>query len=513
MRFLVKKLAQKIILISVLCIGFLDKNELLAQVKVYRTNEEDVNNQKLFLEATSQKLLGKYEQAGKLFAALLQKDDKNDAAAYELSRMMEIQNKDDEAIKAAQTAVLLDKKNMWYKMLLADLYQKNNRQKDAAKVYESLAADEPGNEDFYYGWANCLEKLGDAEQAIKIYDKLEKKRGVQEDITRRKHALYLTLNNPKKATQELEKLTAAFPKEVSYLVVLADFYKQQNQAAAARATCEKILKIDPNDSYATMELARGNRAAAGNDVAYLQSLKPLFEKKEINIDVKIKELIPTAQKLIEKPDNVTASAALDLVKILEKVHSDDAKTYAVYGDLLYYNGQKSEALGKYQKAVAINRNIYSIWEQILLIYSELKDYQNLATNSAQLIELFPNQTMPYFLNGKANFELKKYSDADESLSQLLPMVGRNPKQKTDVLFLLGKSSFMQQKYDKTKDFLTKSLSIGGENMPEILENLGDAYAKLNDAENAVNFWKKAQEKGAKSANLSKKVTEKKYYDQ
>ena len=481
-----------------------------AQSKVYRISEEEATNQKLFLEATSQKLLGKYEKAAQLFAELLKKDDTNAAAAYELARMMEVQNKDSEALKAAQTAVALDKKNVWYKMLLADLYQKKNQHAEAAKIYELLAADEPNNEDYYYGWANCLEQLGDAQRAIKIYDQLEKRRGVGEDLSRRKHALYLTLKNTKKATEELEKLTVAFPSNVIYLRVLADFYQQQNDTSNVRAVCERILRASPNDAYATMTLARGNRAVATNEVAYLQSLRPLFEKKEMGIDVKIKELIPTAQKLLKNPDNVTSEAAINLVKILERVHPDEAKIYALYGDLLFANNEKMVALAQYKKALSLNKNIYPVWEQAMMIELELADYEQLTTTSAQAIEFFPNQATPYFLNGKANVERKKYAEADESLQQALVTVGKNQARKADVFLLLGKSAFAQKKYEKAKDFLTKNTAISGENEAEVLEIMGDTFSQLSDTDNALIFWKKAQLRNSKSINLSKKIADKKY---
>jgi len=52
-----------------------------------------------------------------------------------------------------------------------------------------------------------------------------------------------------------------------------------------------------------------------------------------------------------------------------------------------------------------------VWEQLLIIESELADYQAMETESLQALELFPQQPLPYLLAGLANFQLKKFESA------------------------------------------------------------------------------------------------------
>ena len=52
-----------------------------------------------------------------------------------------------------------------------------------------------------------------------------------------------------------------------------------------------------------------------------------------------------------------------------------------------------------------------------MIDSELNDYASLQKDSKEAIELFPNQPIPYFFNGAANIQLKKYQEAIDALTE------------------------------------------------------------------------------------------------
>lgn len=549
------------------------------QEEVARLSEEDVNIQKVFIEASREKILGNYENAAFLYKEVLKRDNKNHAAAYELSRIYDTLNKDDKALASIKTAVLLDTDNYWYKSFLADLYKKTGQDLLAADVYEGLVGQDPNNEYFYFRWAYFLVRGNEINKAIKVYDALEKRVGISEEIVRRKHTLYLGAGNNKKAAKELERLIEAYPEEIEYYHLLAGFYEQIGEQDAANEIYKQILAIDSNDVKANIAAAAFNKG--DSDMTYLHSLKQVFAQTDVDIDVKIKELFPYVNKVADSGDKDLAMAALELSTILEEVHPEEAKAFSVSGDLLYYSDRKKEALEKYEKTIQLDDNVYLVWEQIMYIYADEKDYEKLETVAEEVMDIFPNQATAYYFNGLALARQEQYQSAISVLDQALLMSGNNVRLQFDVLSLLGEVHYANKDYKKSdtayekalklnpqaakvldaysnslsnrgenldkarvysqqanelkpknpqyqdthamilfklksyelaKEWLDKALINGGNNYPDILEHYGDVLFKMDDVDSAMEYWKKALEKGSTSEKLEKKITDKKMYE-
>lgn len=549
------------------------------QEEVARLSEEDVNIQKVFIEASREKILGNYENAAFLYKEVLKRDNRNHAAAYELSRIYDTLNKDDKALASIKTAVLLDTDNYWYKSFLADLYKKTGQDLSAAQVYETLVSQDANNEYFYFRWAYFLVRGNEIAKAIKVYDALEKRTGISEEIVRRKHTLYLGAGNNKKAAKELQRLIDVYPDNTEYYHLLANFYEQIGEQSAANEVYKQVLAIDSNDVKANLAAAAFNKG--DSDMTYLHSLKQVFSQADVNIDMKIKELFPYVNKVADSGNKDLAMAALELSTILEEVHPNEAKAFSVSGDLLYYSNRKKEALEKYEKTIQLDDNVYLVWEQIMYIYAEEKDYKQLEIVAEEVLDIFPNQATAYYFNGLALTKQEKYRPAISILDQALLMSGNNLRLQFDVLSLLGdlyyvtkdfkKSDDAYQKalklnpqaanilndyskslynrtenleqarvyaqqanelkpknpqyqdthamilfklksYELAKEWLDKALNNGGDAYPDILEHYGDVLFKSDDREGALEYWKKALEKGSTSDKLEKKIADKKMYE-
>ena len=67
---------------------------LFGQIQI---SEEEVNTQKIFIDANKEKILGNYENAVYLFKEVIKRDEKNDAALYELARIYSVQEKNEKS--------------------------------------------------------------------------------------------------------------------------------------------------------------------------------------------------------------------------------------------------------------------------------------------------------------------------------------------------------------------------------------------------------------------------------
>lgn len=420
--------------------------------------EEEVNTQKVFIEASREKLLGNYENAVVLYKEVLKRDKSNHAAAYELARMYDVLDKDDKAEKAIKMAIALDKSNEWYQTFLADHYQKMNEDKEAANIFEGLVKAHPNNEYFYQKWAYFLVRSKEPQKAIKAYDQIESKFGITEELIGKKHSLYLGLGKQKQATQELKKLSSAFPSNTEYLHMLASHYKQIGDGENAQKTLEQILTINPKDAQANLALTNSSKGGS-SEADVLASLKPIFQQEDVDIDLKIKEIIPYIQKVASTGDKDLADSAIELAKILTDVHPNEAKSFSVYGDLLNHSGRSKLALEKYIKTLELDNSVFTVWEQVMYLNYELQDFDALLKTSNDALDVFPNKVKAYYLNGIANNEIGKYDDAIGVFQQALMMSAKNPRMKSDILGRIGEVYHNMKKYDLSDKNFIKALEV------------------------------------------------------
>ena len=473
--------------------------------------EAEVKEQGKMIDASWAFVATQYDKAEKLYKEILDKNPKNAAVYYELARTYCALKQYDKAMQYAKQAVDLEKPNTWYKQLLGEIFFKDGKFKEAATLYEALTKIEPRNEAFYFEWAECLALSGEKVKAIKAFDLLEKRTGFDEDISRQKHVLYLELGDSKKAEKELSKMIENEPTNIDFYHLLAGFYKQIGDKTKEQEVYQRIISISPTDERANIALAAVSKNQGNNEV-YFSQLKTLFQNKGISLDAKIKELIPYANKVAATNDVALANSAIELVKILETVHPDEAKISAIHGDFLYHSNNKKEALLQYQKTVKLNAAVFPVWEQILDIQAESQDFTALLKSTEAALDYFPNQATIYYYVGVGNYGKKNFVEAANAYEQAILMSGKNNRVKVNALTGLAQTQLKQQKIDAAKVTLTKAQPLGADASPMWLETSGDAAALSKDVDNALVFWQKAKEKGAKSNILDKKITEKKYFD-
>lgn len=421
-------------------------------------SEKEITLQGKFIDANREQILGNYDKAIAIYEEILKDAPKNDGVAYEMARVYDVKEDYEKALRYIRMSIEYAPDNHWYRYYLADLYQKQNNNQEAADVYEELVGLDPNNEDYYKRWAYFLVKANEIKEALKVYNTFEKRLGISEEIIRRKYSLYVGMGENKKAADELQRLIDAFPRSVEYRHLLAGFYEQIGETKLAKDIYSNILKLAPDDPRANMALA-GTSGRASDDAQYLQSLITVFEKPDINIDLKIAKLIPFITKVADTGDKNLAISVLELTDILERVHPDEAKPLAAAADLLYYSGEPIKALEKYKKALKLDDTVFLVWEQVLRIYEEAGDYEALRKNSENAMDLFPNKAILYYLNGLANAKLDRPEDALDGFDQASLIAGTDGKLLFDVAIGEGMVYFDLKKYEASEDAFTKALTL------------------------------------------------------
>ncbi|NJL74268.1 MAG: hypothetical protein HC892_03705 [Saprospiraceae bacterium] len=146
------------------------------------------------------------------------------------------------------------------------------------------------------------------------------------------------------------------------------------------------------------------------------------------------------QKVVNNSDKALAEETLPLAVALMEAHPQEAKAYAVYADLLYHSGQRQAARKAYENTIELDESVYTVWEQLLYILQEERDFAALKKTSETALELFPNQTHIYLMNGLALHELDLKEEAVEILQEALLVAGNNIFMQQENTDLLGQNS-------------------------------------------------------------------------
>jgi tetratricopeptide (TPR) repeat protein len=476
-------------------------------VQGQRYTEEEVNIQKLFLEANREKLLRKYDNAAYLFEEVTKKAKDNPAPYYELAKVYDLLEKSDKALKNIKTAIKLDGSNPWYRIFLAQLYEKNDSDLEAAKVYEQLAKNNPKQESYYYQWAYFLVKAEKGNEAILVFDNLEKMTGVSVEIAERKQKIYHQLGKKKAAAKELLKLSTTFPDNLDYKHNLARYYEQIGMRKKAKEVYQNIVQLNPEDAKARIALASYDAGNQTNDLGYLETLKELFRDDKVLLDVKVSKFYPYIQSISKEKDPTVRQAILDLGKLLSETHSTAAKAYALYGDLFYQIDDLENALVQYKKALKEDDTVFSIWLNTMEIYHQLGKFDELSDFSEEAIDLFPNRGAAYYFSGLASNHQQKHNEAIASYQMALMISGKDVLLATDIYTAMSLSYAKQKQFDKAKTAAENGLKLNP-NAANLLEQYGDVLFQKGEANAAIKQWKKALSLVKNSPSLERKIANK-----
>lgn len=447
------------IIFNILCICLFLVGSISAQPGTI--SEGELSIQAKFLEAKQKKLLGYYEESIKLFKDVLKKDPKNDPAHYELARIYLSQEKSDKALSAIQDAINIDGKNVWYYSLNADILLEGGQYLNAALSYENLMKLQPQVESHYVNLAFCYMRAEEGMKAVKTLDQMETQFGVNEVSTRKKFEIYDRLGKENKAVEEVEKLIKIYPSEIAYYHILATYYKKIRKEDKAKEVYADILKLDPNDSKANIAMA-GDFRKEGKDITYLNSIRSILNNPDIELDLKIQELIPYVEKIAARQNLPLSEAVLESIEVLDKVHPQEAKIFAMKADILNYSNQREKALATYKQSLALNETVFAVWEQAMYIQAELNDMEGLLKMSENAMDVFPNRPLNYYMNGLANASQKKYNESLLMLEQAMLMMGKNTGLKLETLSLLGNVYHELNRSKESNEAFEKALSISPE---------------------------------------------------
>ncbi len=363
--------------------------------------------EQLFLTALMEKTREKRQEASDLFNRILQIDPKNDASLYELANLKKEQKKYDDAQELLEKAVAVKPDNEWYWRALADSYEKTNDIVKLEKVFNELIRIGPDKPDNYYNLANAYYIQQRYDEALKLYDRLEKITGSTDELTINRQKIFLKQGKVNLAGDDLEKKILAEPNQIRYYLLLAEIYNSTGKSDEALKVLERAKKVDANNGMVHLALAEIYRDKNNKDASF-NELALAFAIPELDINQKIRIVTGYFPKF---PDPNAKASALELSKIIVTTHPKDARANALYGDMLLQNGKPTDALTSYQKSLGIDNQQYEVREQMVRLELSNNEIDNVIRDGEDALSFFPNQAAMNYLVGVAWLQKKQFNKA------------------------------------------------------------------------------------------------------
>ncbi|WP_041537125.1 tetratricopeptide repeat protein [Pseudopedobacter saltans] len=453
------------------------------------STKDSVTIENLFFLGLQNKLNQQNQAAINNFNSIIALDPQNHNAYYELAQIY-FKSKDYEKAKEnIQKAITVNGENEWYWVLSATIYQELKDYNLLSYALDELVKLSPDKIEYRLEKANTLMLLQKPGDAIKEYQEIEKNIGSGLETLEGKLRAYRALGDFKSAEEELKKQINLDPANFRYHILLGDLYFNNKDKENAVASYKKAKELDSGTGYVNLALSDIYNSEGRTEEAFSE-LTQAFRASEINLDQKVKIIISYFSFF---PDLKYVRYAESLAFILTEEYPDEAKSFAIYGDVLFQKGEYKKAGESYQRALALNKNIYAVWEQLVRIKLSLNDMKGVIETGDEALTYFPQSGNLYFFVAIGLVQAKQSEKAIEYLNNALNFDVDKPA-KIQIYSTLGDAYQNLGKYKESSESYEKALALDANNV----------YT-LNNYAYYLSLRSEKLEKAAQMSSLSNKL--------
>lgn len=381
-----------------LCSCSSSKKAVVGDSRYYRPPIVEVSEEQLkadgeLIDATTQALLGKRTETIESYQKIIAKNPRYDAAHYGLGKVFLQAGWLDSALYHTKMACRLNDSIDWYRLQLAQIYQKQQDGKNLIATWEDLVKRSPDVIDYYYELSNAYLVLGNVQASIEVLNRVEKRYGVTEMVSLQKHRLWNAVNMPNKARKELEALSETMPNEPRYHAILAESYMNEKNYAKALQYYQRVLTAAPDDedihiSMASCYLSMGDMAQAYAHLrqgVLVSSIDCKTRLHYITEFLSVKSFFVAYSGLCFRLADTVAG----------QCPAGSGHDY-LYGQILASQSRYKEAAEHFWAHLESDKSQYEVWDALLVCEAQLDDRADqLMEHAQQAADLFPFHLRPY----------------------------------------------------------------------------------------------------------------------
>ncbi len=427
-----------------------------------RITKEEIDLENALIDAELKLVLEEYEEAEQAYSEVLRTAQDNAAAHFGRARALTEMDRKDDALRSFEKAINYDSDNEYYYLALAQYQESLPDDQAAASTYERLIVVAPDRPQYRIDMAYAQLRSGDLRGGTATLETYEQEYGPQPQSTSRLMDLYLHADDEKKAIRVAQRYLDLKPNDTAIAMQLAEYQHAQGRTAEAAALYERILSVDPDHTQASLALASITSGTSASDDP-LQELYAILGNASMELDPKVKQLIPFVEKFVRKDAKELGPSLARATEILLQAHPYDAKSYAIAADVQTQLGDMSAAIQNYEKSLELKSTNYQVWEQLLYLYRDQYQYDRMHDLAQEALDFFPTKAEIFLLAAFAAYHYERdVSLALDLLEEQYIMTSQRPVERYHGHLLAARAYIYEDEMDAAKGHIQRAQAIESE---------------------------------------------------
>jgi predicted Zn-dependent protease len=445
-------------------------------------NYDEASFNYVYVDAIKQKLMGNNGDALKDLEQCIKINPQSDASYFQMAQILIGGGDTNRGKYYAKKAVSCNGENLWYLVMLAQLYYQEKNLDSAILYYEKAVKYFPDKETLLLTLGNLYSENKKYEKAKSIFDNLDSKYGVNESSTVSEVRSLMASGNFDNALIKTQLLISKFPDKNVYNEILAEVYKEKGDNEKALEVYKKLLEKTPDDGETQLAVCDFFLGEKKYDELFSMLNSVILNSgitREDKISLFIK-LMDISEVVKIKSENLTLS-----LLILEANYPDDNFIPLLRPELLGKQNKFDEASIRLEEIIKKNPENYYAWEKLLLDYLQLGDYSKLFTRGEECATNFNRSFLAKLLYANGALEIGKYDIALEELKKAEILAEDNSAYKNQVLTMRADVYYRMKDYSSAFSIFEGLIKSKSEDLT-VLNNyayyLAEQNIRLKEAE-------------------------------
>jgi Tfp pilus assembly protein PilF len=429
----------------------------------------------IYVEGIKLKLMGNPGDALKCMEKCIKLNPGSDAALFQLSQIALMSGDLENGKNYALRAININEKNIWYLMMLANIYYQEKKADSAIIYYERAVKYFPEKEDLQLALGNIYSENKEYIKAKNVFEYLEKKYGINNNYTIPMIKNLISAGDYKEAENKILLLMKQFPEEILYKELLAEIFKTSGEKEKAKEVYRELMDQSPENPQIQLSIC-DFLIEEKNYSELVGLLNTVIINSNISRDDKISLFVRIIDNndLVDKLGN---ELELELM-ILESTYRNDDIIILLRPELYIKQKRLTQASLRLEEIITIKQENYYAWEKLLFLYAEQGDYDKLFIKGKECTTRFNRSFLAEILYANAAIEKKEYSIANEELKKANILAGDKKELIVQVLTMEADLFYRMKDYKKSFETFDKALKINSEDLT-IINNYAYYLAEQN----------------------------------
>ncbi len=299
------------------------------------------------------------------------------------------------------------------------------------------------------------------DEALAIYNDIERTEGKMPLLTGRKLALYNIRRDTASMVGEVESLLASSPRSSEYNSMVGVMMLELGRKDSALAYLNRAVELDPASGAAYYHRA-GYYKAVGDSAGYDREVFQAMRQPDLDLEPKLEILRQYVGELYS--DTTQTQRINDLFHSLIDQYPHDASVRRLYCDYLAVSRRPAEAAEQLGYAVDIDPANERSWLMFASLYLQAGEWSKMVEAAQRGLHYFPENTNLMAMKAVGFSQLKKYPEAVMEIERALSVAdSADVYTLSDLYTTLGDTYYAWGKNDTAYVCYDKALQYNPDN--------------------------------------------------